>query len=89
MWCSPLLGGGVAGAGLAVPGAVGVSGQAAVGAGLAVDVAAVQRQLGQSHRRRHVQLLLQVRKEKYAELKTKKRHACEVKLGENNEPVYL
>lgn len=58
VWCLPLLRGGVTGAGLAVPGTVRVSGQAAVGAGLAVNIAPVESQLGQPHRGRHVELLL-------------------------------
>ena len=55
---SPLSVGQVARAGGAVPGAVGVPGQAAVGAGAAVHPAAVQGHLGQAAVRRHVQLLL-------------------------------
>lgn len=54
----PLGGGGVAGAGAAVPGAVGVPGQAAVGTGFPVHVTAVQRQVRHAHGRGHVQLLL-------------------------------
>lgn len=49
----------VARAGGAVPGAVGVSGQAALGAGFPVNVTAVQRQLGHPHHGTDVELLLQ------------------------------
>lgn len=54
----PLGGGRVAGAGAAVPGAVGVAGQAAVGTGFPIHVAAVQGQVGHPYGRGHVQLLL-------------------------------
>lgn len=55
---SPLLGEQVWGAGLAVPGAVGIPGQAAVGAGFAVELAAVQGELEQPVGAAHKQLLL-------------------------------
>lgn len=63
-WCSPLLRRRVSGAGLAVPGAVGVAGQAAVCTHLSVDVAAVERQVGHAEHRAHVQLLLPGKKPK-------------------------
>lgn len=44
--CSPFSCGVEPGAGAAVPGAVGISGEAAVGAGAPVDVAAMQGNLG-------------------------------------------
>lgn len=59
----PLGGGEVAGALGAVPGAVGVAGQAALGAGLPVDLTAVQRHLRDAQSRAEVQLLLWERKE--------------------------
>ena len=55
---SPLGVGQVARAGGAVPGAVGVSGQAALGARLPVHTAAVEGHLGDARVRAHVQLLL-------------------------------
>lgn len=58
MLSSPLLRWWVTGAGLSVPGTVRISGQAAVGAGLAVRIAAVQSQLRQADRWRNVELLL-------------------------------
>lgn len=45
-------------AGMAIPGAVRVPGQAAVGAGCAVDVAAMQGHLGNPFVGTHIQLLL-------------------------------
>lgn len=60
----PLGSGKVAGAGSPVPSAIGVPGQAALRAGFPVDVAAVQRKLGDSDRRADVDLLLQDWKEK-------------------------
>jgi len=56
--CSPLLSEQVRGAGPPVPGAVGVPGQAAVGAGFAVELAAVQGELEQPVGAAHKQLLL-------------------------------
>lgn len=50
--------GDVAGAGGAVPGAVGVPRQAALGARLPVRLAAVQPQHGHAHRGAHIQRLL-------------------------------
>lgn len=59
-WSEPAPLGGccVAGAGLAVPGAVGVPGKAAVGTGGPVCLAAVQAQVRDAHGGGHVQLLL-------------------------------
>lgn len=56
---SPLPGGVEPGAGVAVPGTVGVPGQAAVRAGRAVDAAAVQGHLRDALAGAHVQLLLE------------------------------
>ena len=55
---APLAAGQEAGAGEPVPGAVGVPGQAALGAGLPVGLTAVQLHLGHAQRRAHVQRLL-------------------------------
>jgi hypothetical protein len=49
---------GVASAGGAVPGTVGVSGQAALSTGLPIRLTPVKPQLGHTHRRTHVQCLL-------------------------------
>lgn len=58
--CHPPLGvGQVASAGCSVPGAVRVSGEAALGAGLPVHAAAVEGDLGDAGGGAHVQLLLQ------------------------------
>lgn len=57
--CKPFAGGIEAGTAESVPGAVRVSGQAAVGAGRAVRVAAVQGHLGDPELGAGVQLLLQ------------------------------
>lgn len=54
----PLPSGVEPGTGVAVPGTVGVSSQAAVGTGCAIDVAAMQRQLGHPLVGAHIQLLL-------------------------------
>lgn len=54
----PLGGGGVAGAGAAIPGTVGIPGEAAVGTGLPVHITAVQGQVGHAYSRGHIQLLL-------------------------------
>lgn len=54
----PLAGGEEPGAGLAVPGAVGVSGQAALGTVGPVQLAPLEAQLGHAHLAGHVQLLL-------------------------------
>lgn len=51
VWVSTPLGGRrVAGTGLAIPGTVGVPGQAAVSTGSPVSLAAVQAQVGDTHR---------------------------------------
>lgn len=57
-WYSPLPRGVEPGAGVAVPGTVGVPSQAAVGTGCAIDVAAMQGQLGNPLVGAHIQLLL-------------------------------
>lgn len=57
--CVPLASGIKSGAAESIPGAVRVSGEAAVGAGRAVGVAAVQRDLRDPELRADIQLLLQ------------------------------
>lgn len=57
--CAPFAGGIEAGAAQPVPGAVGVPGEAAVGASRAVSVTAVQGDLRDPELRADVQLLLQ------------------------------
>lgn len=59
----PLVAGEEPGAGLSVPGAVGVPGQAAVGAVSAIQLAALQRHLGYAHLAGHKQLLLHTTEE--------------------------
>lgn len=58
MCALPLSHGEVSGALCPIPSTVGVPGQAAFGAGLSVNLTAMQRHLGHTHIRAHVQLLL-------------------------------
>lgn len=60
---SPLVSQEEPGAGLTVPGAVGVPGQAALGAAVAVELAPLQAQLDHAQRAGHEQLLLQTPQE--------------------------
>lgn len=58
----PAHGGHVGAAGVAVPRAVGISGQAALGAGLAVELTLVEAELGHALPGAHKQPLLQMRR---------------------------
>lgn len=56
----PAYGGHVGAAGVSVPGAVGISGQAALGAGLPIQLTLVQAQLGHTFPGAHKQPLLEM-----------------------------
>ncbi len=56
----PAYGGHVGAAGMSVPGAVGISGQAALSAGLAIQLTLVQAQLGHTLPGAHKQPLLEM-----------------------------
>lgn len=58
-WCLPAHGGHVGAAGMAIPGAVGISGQATLCTGLAIQLALVQGQLGHTLPGAHKQPLLE------------------------------
>lgn len=66
----PLVAGEESGAGLSVPGAVGVPGQAAVGTVSSVQLAALQRHLGYAHLAGHKQLLLHTTEEEKKKMKS-------------------